>query len=100
MRRRTLLAATAAAGPVALLMGVDEALADTPAPTGGGPLDARLATAREFYDKGAHQHLLTVLPGLIADGHAAASSRRELDQAPAFVRLQPGRRGVEQTRLL
>jgi transcriptional regulator with XRE-family HTH domain len=81
MRRRTLLAATAAAGPVALLMGVDEALADTPAPTGGGPLDARLATAREFYDKGAHQRLLTVLPGLIADGHAAASSRRELDQA-------------------
>ncbi|MFE7270023.1 helix-turn-helix domain-containing protein [Streptomyces sp. NPDC057623] len=81
MRRRTLLTATAAAGPVALLMGLDEALADTPAPTGGGPLDARLASAREFYDKGTHGRLLTVLPGLIADGHAAASSRRELDQA-------------------
>ncbi|MER7224267.1 helix-turn-helix domain-containing protein [Streptomyces rubradiris] len=80
MRRRTLLAATAA-GPAALLMGLDEALADTPAPTGGGPLDARLATARELYDKGAHGRLLAVLPGLIGDGHAAASSRRELDQA-------------------
>lgn len=30
MRRRTLLTATAAAGPAALLLGVDEALADTP----------------------------------------------------------------------
>ncbi|MFJ7187679.1 helix-turn-helix domain-containing protein [Streptomyces bacillaris] len=81
MRRRTLLTATAAAGPVALLVGLDEALADTPAATGGGPLDARLAAARELYDKGSHARLLTALPGLIADGHAAASSRRELDQA-------------------
>ncbi|MCX4677645.1 helix-turn-helix domain-containing protein [Streptomyces sp. NBC_01433] len=81
MRRRTLITATAAAGPAALLMGLDEALADTPSPTGGGSLDARLATARELYDKGAHGRLLTALPGLIGDGHAAASSRRELDQA-------------------
>ncbi|MFD9428048.1 MULTISPECIES: helix-turn-helix transcriptional regulator [unclassified Streptomyces] len=81
MRRRTLLAATAVAGPAALLMGLDEALADTPNPTGGGSLDARLATARELYDKGAHGRLLAALPGLIGDGHAAASSRRELDQA-------------------
>ncbi|MGK5450461.1 helix-turn-helix domain-containing protein [Streptomyces radiopugnans] len=80
MRRRTLLTATAA-GPAALLLGLDEALADTPAPTGGGPLDTRLATARELYNKGAHGRLLSVLPGLIADGHAASSSHRELDQA-------------------
>ncbi|MEV8395808.1 MULTISPECIES: hypothetical protein [unclassified Streptomyces] len=46
MRRRTLLAATATAGPAALLPGLDEALADTPAPIGAGPLDARLMTAR------------------------------------------------------
>ncbi|HBF84498.1 MAG TPA: transcriptional regulator [Streptomyces sp.] len=81
MRRRTLITATAAAGPAALLLGLDEALADTPSPTGGGSLDARLATARELYDKGAHGRLLTALPGLIGDGHSAASSRRELDQA-------------------
>lgn len=81
MRRRTLLTATAAAGPAALLTGLDQALADTPTPTSDGPLDARLATARELYDKGAHGRLLAVLPGLIGDGHAAASSRRELDQA-------------------
>ncbi|MGW4238686.1 helix-turn-helix domain-containing protein [Streptomyces sp. NPDC004749] len=81
MRRRTLLTATAAAGPAALLLGLDEALADTPAPTGTGALDARLATARELYDKGTHERLLSALPGLIADGHDAAASRQELDQA-------------------
>ncbi len=81
MRRRTLFTATAAAGPAALLTGLDEALADVPAPTGAGPLDTRMATARALFDKGAHQQLLTALPGLIADGHAAASRRRELDQA-------------------
>ncbi|WP_409062438.1 helix-turn-helix domain-containing protein [Streptomyces sp. SYP-A7185] len=81
MRRRTLLTATAAAGPVALMTGLDQALADTPAPSGKGPLDDRMATARELYDKGAHSRLLAALPGLIADGHAAVSSRRELDQA-------------------
>ncbi|MER8066731.1 helix-turn-helix transcriptional regulator [Streptomyces sp. NPDC094034] len=81
MRRRTLLTATAAAGPAALLLGLDEALAHTPAPTGTGPLDTRLAIARELYDKGTHGRLLAALPGLIADGHAAASSRQALDQA-------------------
>jgi hypothetical protein len=41
MRRRMLLTASAAAGPGALLMGLGEALADTPAPTRGtGLLDA------------------------------------------------------------
>lgn len=81
MRRRTLLTATAAAGPAALLIGLDDALADTPAPTTAGPLDARLTAARSHYDKGAHQRLLTELPGLIADAHAAARSRHSLDQA-------------------
>lgn len=81
MRRRTLLTATAAAGPAALLTGLDEALADTPAPPRGGPLDERLAAARELYDQGAHSRLLAILPGLIADGHSAARARRDLDQA-------------------
>ncbi|MEU6466125.1 helix-turn-helix transcriptional regulator [Streptomyces sp. NPDC046976] len=81
MRRRTLLTATAAAGPVALLTGLDDALADTPAPPGAGPLDRRLTGARSLYDQGAHARLLAVLPGLLADAHHAAGSRRGLDQA-------------------
>ncbi|MEW2274647.1 MULTISPECIES: helix-turn-helix transcriptional regulator [Streptomyces] len=81
MRRRTLLTATAAAGPVALLTGLDDALADTPAPPGGGPLDHRLTGARSLYDQGAHARLLAVLPGLLADAHHAVGSRRALDQA-------------------
>ncbi|KPI10169.1 helix-turn-helix domain protein [Actinobacteria bacterium OK074] len=81
MRRRTLLAATAVAGPVGLLMGLDDALADAPAPSGAGPLDARLATARALFDRGTHGRLLAALPGLVADAHAAVSSRRALDQA-------------------
>ncbi|MGX1975826.1 transcriptional regulator [Streptomyces kronopolitis] len=81
MRRRTLLTATAAAGPATLLMGLDEALAETPAPAGDGPLDARLVTARDLYDKGAHTQLLASLPGLFADAHAAVASRHGLDQA-------------------
>jgi transcriptional regulator with XRE-family HTH domain len=81
MRRRTLLTATAAAGPAALLMGLDDALAATPAPTGAGTLDGRVASARNLYDKGAHARLLAALPGLIADAHSAAASRSSLDQA-------------------
>ncbi|WP_405898110.1 helix-turn-helix domain-containing protein [Streptomyces sp. NBC_00727] len=80
MRRRSLLVATATV-PAALLLGMDRALADTPPPTGRGALDPRVASARELYDKGAHTQLLALLPSLLADGHAAASSRRELDQA-------------------
>lgn len=34
-----------------------------------------------MYDKGAHSRPLAALTGLIGDGHGAASSRRELDQA-------------------
>ncbi|NJP99029.1 helix-turn-helix domain-containing protein [Streptomyces zingiberis] len=81
MRRRTLFTATAAAGPAAVLMGLDDALAATPAPPGAGPLDKRLAGARALYDRGAHARLLAALPGLIADAHRGAASRRELDQA-------------------
>ncbi|MFI2437142.1 helix-turn-helix domain-containing protein [Streptomyces sp. NPDC018693] len=81
MRRRTLLTATTAAGPAALLMGLDDALAATPAPSGAGPLDGRLAGARALYDQGAHARLLAALPDLIADAHFAAASRRSLDQA-------------------
>ncbi|MFJ1673201.1 helix-turn-helix domain-containing protein [Streptomyces bottropensis] len=81
MRRRTLLAATAAAGPAALLTGLDDALASTPAPSGAGPLDGRLAGARALYDRGTHARLLVALPGLIADAHQGAVSRRSLDQA-------------------
>lgn len=82
VRRRTLITATAATGPAALLMGLDEALADTPAPTPGvGPLDDRLAQARDLYDRGAHQRLLAGLPGLIADAHSAVMSRSSLDYA-------------------
>ena len=81
MRRRTLLTATAAAGPVTLLTGLDDALANTPAPVGTGPLDARLSSARTLYDKGRHSQLLAALPALIADGHSAAASRQSLDQA-------------------
>ncbi|MEU2297710.1 helix-turn-helix transcriptional regulator [Streptomyces antibioticus] len=81
MRRRTLLTATAAAGPAALLMSLDDALASTPAPSGAGPLDGRLTGARALYDQGAHARLLAALPGLIADAHHAVASRRNLDQA-------------------
>ncbi|MFD0319358.1 helix-turn-helix transcriptional regulator [Streptomyces flavalbus] len=81
MRRRTLLTATAAAGPAALLTGLDNALADTPAPSGAGPLDSRLAGARALYDQGAHARLVAALPGLIADAHHGAASRHSLDQA-------------------
>ncbi|MFG2638075.1 helix-turn-helix domain-containing protein [Streptomyces sp. NPDC048362] len=81
MRRRTLLAAAAAAGPAALLTGLDDALADTPAPHRAGPLERRLAGARALYDQGEHARLLAAMPGLIADAHHAAGSRRSLDQA-------------------
>ncbi|MBL1081759.1 helix-turn-helix transcriptional regulator [Streptomyces actinomycinicus] len=81
MRRRTLLTATVAAGPVALLAGLDEALAYTPVPAGAGPLDGRLAAARTLYDRGAHGRLLAELPGLIADAHSAARAHHTLGQA-------------------
>ncbi len=82
MRRRTLVAAATVAGPAALLLGLDDALADTPGPTrNAAQLDQCLVRARDLFDTGAHTQLFGVLPGLIADAHAAADSRRDLDQA-------------------
>jgi transcriptional regulator with XRE-family HTH domain len=81
MRRRSLFA-VAAAGPASLILGLDEALAQTPPATvRAALLDQRLSGARDLYDGGDHGRLLGALPGLIADAHAAAGSRRDLDQA-------------------
>ncbi|MFF4750723.1 helix-turn-helix domain-containing protein [Streptomyces sp. NPDC002514] len=82
MRRRTLLAAAGLAAPSQLLVGVDDALAITPAPTGSAvPLDTRLARARSLFDAGRHADLLEALPGLLADAHDAARSRTDLAHA-------------------
>ncbi|MFD9793745.1 multiprotein-bridging factor 1 family protein [Streptomyces sp. NPDC059070] len=84
MRRRTVLAAAGLAGPATLLLGVDEALAHMPAPTGSPvPLDSRLTAARALFDNGRHTALLTALPGLLADAHAATTVRTDL----AYARL-------------
>ncbi|WP_306340145.1 helix-turn-helix transcriptional regulator [Streptomyces sp. AS13] len=82
MRRRTLLAAAGLTAPAALLTGVQDALASTPAPTGSTiPLDRRITTARGYFDAGQHSHLLKALPGLLADTREAARSRQDLDFA-------------------
>lgn len=82
MRRRTLLAAAGLAAPAQLLIGVDDALAITPAPTGSAvPLDARLSQARALFDVGKHADLLEALPGLLADAHHGARSRDDLAHA-------------------
>ncbi|MFE9559108.1 helix-turn-helix domain-containing protein [Streptomyces sp. NPDC006703] len=82
VRRRTLLAAAGLAGPASLLTGLDTALASVPAPTGSTvPLDARLAQARGYFDAGQHPALLKALPGLLADAHHAARTRREIELA-------------------
>lgn len=84
MRRRTLLAAAGLAAPFSLLASLDEALAITPDPTGSPvPFDSRLAAARSHYDAGQNSMLLKVLPGLLADAHAAAIDRTEM----SFARL-------------
>ncbi|MDQ0780047.1 hypothetical protein QF026_008513 [Streptomyces aurantiacus] len=63
-------------------MELDEALAATPAPTSGlGPLDRRLVSARELYDKGVHGRRTGCVARPHRDGHRAATSRRDLDQA-------------------
>jgi hypothetical protein len=86
MRRRSLFA-VAAAGPASLILGLDEALAQTPPATvRAALLDQRLSGARDLYDGGDHGRLLGALPGLIADAHAAAGSRRDLDQCGRQVR--------------
>ncbi|MFF3642823.1 multiprotein-bridging factor 1 family protein [Streptomyces sp. NPDC002564] len=82
MRRRSLLAAAGLAAPAQLLVGVDDALAVTPPPTGSAvPFDTRLARARSLFDVGKHGELLEVLPGLLADGHDAVRSRSDLSHA-------------------
>ncbi|WP_217163527.1 helix-turn-helix domain-containing protein [Streptomyces sp. AC512_CC834] len=82
MRRRTLLAAAGTAVPASLLLGLDDALAGTPRPSGSvAPLDARLARARSWFDDGRHTTLLRELPGLLGDAHHATRSRADLDHA-------------------
>ncbi|MEU3662822.1 helix-turn-helix transcriptional regulator [Streptomyces sp. NPDC032940] len=82
MRRRTLLAAAGTAVPASLLLAVDDALADTPAPSGSTvPTDARLARARRLFEAGQHAALLRELPSLLGDAHNAARSRSDLDHA-------------------
>lgn len=77
MRRRTLLAAAGLAAPVQLLAGMDTALAAMPDPTGSSiPLDVRLAQARSAFDAARNTHLLTVLPGLLADAHDGVRQTR------------------------
>ncbi|WP_436801138.1 hypothetical protein [Streptomyces coeruleorubidus] len=49
-----------------------------PAPA---PSTAAWPAARDLDDQGAHARLLAALPGLIADAHSSAASRRNLDQA-------------------
>ncbi|MGW2700815.1 helix-turn-helix domain-containing protein [Streptomyces sp. NPDC001340] len=81
MRRRTLLAAAGTAVPASLLLGVDDALAGIPAPSGNSAQpDARLARGRRLFDTGQHAALLRELPGLLGDAHAARS-RSDLDHA-------------------
>lgn len=81
MRRRTLLAAGLAA-PTTLVLGLENALASMPDPTGSPiPLDTRLATARRHFDVGQNAELLQVLPGLLADAHHAARGRQEMPVA-------------------
>ncbi|MFH8772028.1 multiprotein-bridging factor 1 family protein [Streptomyces sp. NPDC017958] len=81
MRRRTLLAAAGTAVPASLLLGVDDALAGIPAPSGNSVQpDARLARGRRLFDTGQHAALLRELPGLLGDAHAARS-RSDLDHA-------------------
>jgi tetratricopeptide (TPR) repeat protein len=81
MRRRTLLAAAGTAVPASLFLGIDDALAGIPAPSGKAlQSDAWLARARRMFDAGQHAALLRDLPGLLGDAHAARS-RSDLDHA-------------------
>ncbi|MDJ0463193.1 helix-turn-helix transcriptional regulator [Streptomyces sp. H27-C3] len=82
MRRRTLLAAAGLAVPAQLLVGVDDALAEMPAPSGSPtPLDARLADARALFDTGNHAKLLKVIPDLLASAQAATGTRTDISYA-------------------
>ncbi|WTB82544.1 helix-turn-helix transcriptional regulator [Streptomyces cellulosae] len=82
MRRRTLLAAAGLAAPTSLLLGVESALADLPAPSGSSvPLDVRLARARALFDTGRYGDLLKALPDLLATAHARIRERTDIDYA-------------------
>ncbi|MFF5159948.1 transcriptional regulator [Streptomyces sp. NPDC000348] len=82
MRRRTLLAAAGLAVPTSLLLGVETALADMPAPSGSSvPLDVRLARARALFDTGRYGALLEALSDLLATAHARIRERAEIDYA-------------------
>ncbi|GHG95301.1 hypothetical protein Srubr_37080 [Streptomyces rubradiris] len=67
-----------------------EAPVDIPAPTGGGPLNTRLATARALCDEGAHGRLLAVMPGIIGDGTPLPASR-----TPASAATEGTDRGLD-----
>ncbi|QLE73272.1 helix-turn-helix transcriptional regulator [Streptomyces rectiverticillatus] len=79
LRRRTLLAAAGAAGPLQLLLaGLDDALAAIPAPHGtASTVRLRLPAAQALFDSGRHSRLLEALPALLADAHAAARTRSQ-----------------------
>ncbi|MEU1676294.1 helix-turn-helix transcriptional regulator [Streptomyces roseifaciens] len=79
LRRRTLLAAAGASGPLQLLLaGLDDALAAAPAPLGpAAPVQLRLARAQALFDSGRHAQLLEALPTLLADAHAAIHTRSQ-----------------------
>ncbi|MFI6580991.1 helix-turn-helix domain-containing protein [Embleya sp. NPDC050493] len=74
VRRRSLLTASLAAVPTALLVGVDDALASIP--TTAGPATSAdvvrlLGRARTLYDVGDHARLAAAMPNLLATAHTA-----------------------------
>ncbi len=82
MRRRTLLAAAGLAVPASVLLGVESALAEMPAPSGSPmPIDVRLARARALFDTGEYSGLLKALPDLLSTAHDRIRDRAEIDYA-------------------
>ncbi|MET7852358.1 transcriptional regulator [Streptomyces avermitilis] len=82
MRRRTLLAAAGLAVPVSVLLDVESALAEMPAPSGSSePFDVRLARARAVFDTGRYGELLKELPDLLATAHVRIRDRAEISYA-------------------
>ncbi|MFF4550080.1 hypothetical protein ACFY1J_38620 [Streptomyces sp. NPDC001406] len=98
LRRRTLLTATAAAGPAALLMGPDDAWPPPPPRPAPGPwtADRRPGTVRPGRARAA--------PRRAARPHRRRPLRRRLAQqprpGPAFLRVQPCVRCAHQAGLL
>ncbi|WP_306190072.1 helix-turn-helix domain-containing protein [Streptomyces sp. MK5] len=82
MRRRTLLAAAGLAVPASVLLGVESALAEMPAPSGSPmPIDVRLARARALFETGEYSGLLKALPDLLSTAHDRIRDRAEIDYA-------------------